>query len=319
MSADWKQQNERGSVFWVRLLLSIARWFGRPVARLLLGPIVGYFWLFSPRARRASQDYLARVLARPVRMTDSLRHFHAFAATLLDRLFFYQTDADRFALTTQGLEVFEPLVARGQGALLMVAHIGSFDAMRLATRRRTDGMRVRVLMNLGQSAGFTSVLRAINPDLLEDVIDTANAGVDLVLQIREALERGEMVAVMADRLTDPREKQLSVRLLGGQVRLPALPWMLAASLGVPVIACTSLYQGGAGYALHFTPLHPGGQTILRRERSAFAQDLAQRWMQLLEAELRMAPYNWFNFFPYFDQPQAAELSAGQRQNDATAS
>lgn len=319
MSADWKQQNERGGAIWVRLLLAIAHLFGRPVARVLLGPIVLYFWLFSPTARRASQDYLRRVLPRPVVLADSLRHFHAFAATLLDRLFFYQSDADSFALTTRGLEIFEPLVEKKQGAVLMVAHVGSFDAMRLATRRRTDGMRVRVLMNLAQGAGFVSVLKALNPELLDDVIDTSNAGVDLVLNIREALERGEMVAIMADRLNDPRERQLRVKLLGGAVRLPALPWMLVASVGAPVITCTSLYTGGAGYRLQFRPLHPGGAKVSRSERLSFANTLAQQWMHQLEGDLRDAPYNWFNFYPYFEALEQEDESADPAPGDAKAS
>jgi len=319
MSADWKQQKERGGAVGVRLLLGIARWFGRPVARLLLGPIVGYFWLFSPTARRASRDYLQRVLPRPVRVADSLRHFHAFAATLLDRLFFYQSDAANFTLTTEGLEVFEPLVQRKQGALLMVAHVGSFDAMRLATRRREDGMRVRVLMDLQQGAGFLSVLKAINPELLDDILDTSNAGVDLVLSIREALERGEMIAVMADRLTHPREKQLEAQFLGGGVRLPAIPWMLAAAQGAPVIACTSLYNGGASYVLKFRSLHPGGEKVSRRERRSFAGQLAQQWMDVLAEDLRAAPYNWFNFYPYFVPQAVADESAFPGPDDARAS
>ncbi len=317
MSAEWKRQSERGGALGVRLLLGIARWFGRPVARLLLGPIVGYFWLFSPTARRASRDYLQRVLPRPVRVADSLRHFHAFAATLLDRLFFYQSDAGSFALRTEGLEIFEPLVQRKQGAFLMVAHVGSFDAMRLATRRRTDGMRVRVLMNLKQGAGFTSVLKALNPELLDDILDVSDAGVDLVLNIREALDRGEMIAVMADRLTDPREKQLSVQFLGGHVRLPAIPWMLAAAQGAPVIACTSLYTGGAGYCLKFRSLHDGGEKVPRRDRRVFAQALAQQWMNGLAGDLRAEPYNWFNFYPYFEP--ADDESACPVRDDARAS
>ena len=98
MSVTWKAQQERSSGFWLRLLLAIARLFGRRVARLLLGPIVGYFLLFSPAARAASDDYLARVLGHPPGWRDRWRHFHSFASTLLDRLFLYESEADRFAL-----------------------------------------------------------------------------------------------------------------------------------------------------------------------------------------------------------------------------
>ena len=58
----WLEQRERGSVFAIRLLVGAAGLLGRPAARVLLYPVCGYFLVFSPRARAASRQYLARAM-----------------------------------------------------------------------------------------------------------------------------------------------------------------------------------------------------------------------------------------------------------------
>ena len=300
MAADWKEQTERSNAFWVRLLLRIGQLGGRPLARLILWPVVAYFLCSSPKARAASRQYLRLALGREPVWADLWRHFHCFAATVLDRLFLADPHPRQFEVDIQGDELFDPLVQRGQGGLIFVAHIGSFDALRLASLKRSDGLRLRVLLNMAHGAAFNSVLRALNPALLEDIIDTSRGGVDLALQVGEALQRGEMVAMMADRLEDPAEPTLELRLLGAPVCLPARPWLLALSLGVPVFGCVCLYLGGKQYRLRFEALLPGGQTVPRPQRLEQAADLAQRWLEGLEEALSQAPYNWFNFYPYFE-------------------
>jgi hypothetical protein len=105
--ADWAQRDERGS----RAALTLMRWLslglGRSVSRLVLPFIALYFLLAAPAARRASRAYLARALGRPATWIDVLRHFHAFASTVHDRVFLLNDRFDQFAI-----EVDPPTVDR---------------------------------------------------------------------------------------------------------------------------------------------------------------------------------------------------------------
>ncbi|MBW8075945.1 MAG: acyltransferase, partial [Metallibacterium scheffleri] len=87
MNSAWQGRREGGGWFALWLIRCIGLRGGRPPARLLLYPITLYFFLRRGPERRASRAYLARVLGRPARTRDVLRHFHAFAATTLDRVF----------------------------------------------------------------------------------------------------------------------------------------------------------------------------------------------------------------------------------------
>ncbi|MEO5882797.1 MAG: acyl-CoA synthetase, partial [Caldimonas sp.] len=83
----WKAKAERGSAALIHLIAWLARAVGRPACRLLLYPIVLYFFVTDGTARRASREFLTRAEARPARWSDVFAHIHSFAATLLDRVY----------------------------------------------------------------------------------------------------------------------------------------------------------------------------------------------------------------------------------------
>ena len=143
MSEAWKNQEERGSTGLIRLIIWIALRGGHPIGRLLLFPICLYFIIFSVNARRASADYLRRILGRAPGIVDLFRHYHCFAATLLDRPYFLTGRFASYDIRVHGEEVMEAINRSGRGGILMGAHIGSFEILRcLATTRQWLDLKV---------------------------------------------------------------------------------------------------------------------------------------------------------------------------------
>src|SRR5687767_3879941 len=83
----WHEHRERGNALALRALRFVALRVGRRVVRPLLYPLSLYFMLTSAVTRRASREFLARVLPHPPRFRDVLRHVFAFASISLDRVF----------------------------------------------------------------------------------------------------------------------------------------------------------------------------------------------------------------------------------------
>src|SRR5205085_2658627 len=129
----WLRAPERGTALALSVMIAICRLLGRGVTRLLLAPIVFYFVLFAREARRASRDYLTR-LGRPPGFRAVYAHFLRFAHVTLDRLFFVLGKHQTFTITRNGKEHLNTVKQQRRGALLIGAHLGSFEAMRaLAT------------------------------------------------------------------------------------------------------------------------------------------------------------------------------------------
>jgi predicted LPLAT superfamily acyltransferase len=286
---------ERGSLFWLLLLLSVSRLLGRGIARGVLVFVVGYFLLAGRQAYRASQKFLTVALARPARLRDSYLHFYAFAATALDRFFLLGGKSGKLKI-----EVHRPpeveAATRAGGCIVIVSHLGSFEVMRVPGLTSRE-LPLRVLLDRAQGPVLTALLERINPRFAESVIDASERGPTLVLKLRDALAAQAMVCLMADRVR-AGERSLPVQFLGRSAQLPAGPWVLAAALQVPVILAFGLYRGGARYDLHFE-LFSAGIEAPRGQRDAVLQDCAQRYADRLAHYARAAPYNWFNFYDYW--------------------
>ena len=292
--AAWASQPERSNRTMLRIMTWISLRLGRTPGRLVLLGITLYFLLFSPASRRASRDYLRRALGRPPRWIDGYRHFFSFAATVHDRLYLVNDRFDLFDFDVHGVEVLDDLLAQRQGLFLIGAHLGSFEVIRALGRRHTD-LRVAMLMHQENAQKINATLAAINPDAALDVI--AMGQVDSMLKVRERLDEGHMVGMLADR-TPGDEPRVPVRILDAETRLPSGPFRMAALLRRPVVFMTGLYLGGNRYAIHFEPLAdftdvPAGQ------RDAAVEAAITRYAALLDQYCRAAPYNWFNFFDFW--------------------
>ncbi|HZR34335.1 MAG TPA: hypothetical protein VFA75_03090 [Nevskia sp.] len=295
----WKAQPERSSAFWLGLIAWIGRHLGRGLSRLLLWPITWFFFATGGAARRASHDYLRRVLGREPALAERLRHFHTFAACTLDRLLILCGRARQLRLKLGLPEEVMRLAQGGRGCIMLVSHHGSFEVLR-QLGEGSHGIPLKILLDRGQGPLLTGLLERLNPGFAASIIDAGRRGPELVLALREALDAGTSVGIMADRVQGP-EAALEVQLLGGTARLPAGPWVLASVLHAPVIAAFGIYRGGRDYEARFELLSPGLKAT-RAGRQAAIQALAQRYAERLEQEVREAPYNWFNFYPYWTDP-----------------
>lgn len=305
MTQNWEQQRERSNRFMLSLLLLCTRVLGRTVTRLVLYPITAYFLIFAGAARRASRDYLRRVLMREPGLGDVARHFHSLASVTLDRMFLLRLGAGAFDVRRHASPAVEALATRPGGCLMLLAHLGGYEALRLGAGGRR--LPLRILMDLTVGRKLISLLLALNPDLAAQLIDASDRGPGLVLKLREALEQGAFVGIMADRATAD-ERAVEADFLGGRARFAIGPWLLAAATGAPVILAFSLYRGGNRYDLHME-LFSDCITLPRGNRDEALQAHVQNYAARLEHYTRLAPYNWFNFYDYWVTPAGGVAGA----------
>jgi predicted LPLAT superfamily acyltransferase len=296
MSSHESRQKERGHRIFLVLIVWIARRLGRPLARAILRPITLYYLLFAPQARAQSRKYLCRVLPHRPRLRDVYRHLFYFASTLLDRVYLFGDQAEKLEITVYGRESFYRYRDAATGALVVVAHLGSFEILRILGRDDGD-LRMQVLMDRDAGAKANAVLMAIDPDAETNLIDTSTSDVDRALKIQAVLERGEMLSLMADRYREG-ERTVECDFLGGRAKFPLGPWLLAGLMQAPVLLAFGLYRGGNRYEIHLEELSDRVE-IPRAQRHARARQYAQRYADRLAHYTRYAPYNWFNFYDFW--------------------
>jgi predicted LPLAT superfamily acyltransferase len=336
-AAGWTAERERSNLWALRLMRWIAITAGRPRARLVLHPIALYFLLVHGRARRASLNYLVRVLGRPVGWRDAYRHIHHFAATILDRVYFLQDQFDRFEVSATGAAALHAPLDRGEGVMLVGAHLGSFEALRASAQGR--GARVAMLMYEDNARLLNATLAAVAPHAELHTIGLGRAGA--MLTLRRWLDDGGIAGLLADRTLPghargiagppqdaaaplgggrreaaaggPRSgsRTLWLDFLGQPARFSDGPFRLAAMLRRQVVFMAGLYHGGDRYELRFVELAdfrapaPGPADRGTGAADPRIAEAMQRYVTLLESLCRETPYNWFNFFDFWSADDAA--------------
>jgi predicted LPLAT superfamily acyltransferase len=299
-AGTWAQQSERGNRFVLRLMAWIAVAFGRRVARLVLHPITWYFLAFAPKARRQSARYLARALGRPATLADRYRHIHAFAATVLDRVYLARGRVHDFDLRLEGAPLMDALVAQGRGALLIGAHFGSFEALHAVGASR-PGLRVAMAMYPDNARLIHEALQAIAPGFHLDIIAIGRPS--STLAVRDWLDAGGLVGMLGDRVLGqegPRSGMVDLPFLGQSARFSDGPFRLALLLKRRLVFMVGVYRGGARYDVRFEPLADfSAPPADAAARDNLLRDALQAYVQRLESLCREAPYNWFNFHDFW--------------------
>jgi len=286
----WKAKAERGSAWLIALITWLARTVGRPFCRALLYPIVLYFVVTDAQARRSSAEFLGAALGRKARWRDVFAHIHAFAATLLDRVYMAAGEFDRFEVTIEGASLVTDALNAGKGCLLLGSHLGSFDLMMLANQAFVD-QPISILMHVDPR----SRLRRIAGVEQKQSTMIQLGRPDSFLRAFEVLERGGLLAALADRV-DGGAASLDASFFGRPAAFPIGPHVLAARAGSPVLMCFGLYEGGARYRIEFVDFGPPAG---KNSRGTALQPVVDRYAALLEAWARRYPRNWFNFYPYW--------------------
>jgi len=301
--SDWRHSPERGSSMLLRVMAWLSLRWGRRTVAPLLHLIALYYFLFAPRARRHMRAYLRRALGREPGAADRYRLILWFATTVLDRLFLLAGHHELFDISLEGESLIREAAA-DSGAFLFGAHMGSFEVLR-ALGDRQPGLQVAMAMYEDNARKVNAVMAAAQPSNPPEII--ALGHVDAMLRIRERLDHGVLVGVLADR-TLGDEAVLAVDFLGATARLPLGPMRAAALLRRRVLFMLGLYRGGRRYRIIFAPLADFTQ-LAAGERAAAVEAAVARYASLLEQHCRSDPYNWFNFFDFWCSSAASSPTA----------
>jgi predicted LPLAT superfamily acyltransferase len=315
-TSDWASKSERGNRGWLRFAIWSYRNLGRIGLALILVPITAYFLIFDRVCRRSSREWLATAWATPQGraalgrrpgLFRSYRHVYGFAISVMDRMILWAGGADLFQFEHTGGERLLELARQGRGAILLGAHLGSFDMLRLISSQY--GLRVNVLMYTKHAARVNELFDSLSGESKLRVISVDPGSVQSAFEIKACLERGEFVGILADRVhPGGRERPMATQFAGRRAAFPLSPFLLGAVLGAPVFLSLCLSRGACRYFAVTEPLYEGGK-VPREQREKLAQELLHAWVARFEHYCLAEPMQWFNFYDFFGDGLRALESA----------
>jgi predicted LPLAT superfamily acyltransferase len=296
----WQQLAEVGSLAALRAMNALYWTFGRRFALPILYPIAAYFYLRYPRVRAASRDYRAALAAasgEPAPAGGGFRHVLEFAVQLFDRMVSWGDSFDRMKMEKSRSVALLELARSGRGGILVGAHLGSFDLLRLVADRHE--VRVNVLMYTAHADRINEFFARLDPRSRVRVLAIDPDSVQTAFAVRRCVEQGEFVGILADRVPPGgRGRSECARFLGREAAFPTAPFELAALLGCPLLLCLCLRTGDAAYEAIAHTLYAGGRAA-PGERAGRARELLEAYVRELESWCRRAPNQWFNFYDFW--------------------
>ena len=305
MSTQWRGRRERGSIGAIRLIIWLALHVGRGLCRVLLVPICGYFFVTAPQTRRASQQFLNRALGRRATWRDTFRHLFVFSTTLLDRIYLFHGRQREFEIEVTNEQAFRDAIAERRGCLLLGSHLGSFEFLGIVGSVEKK-LAINMVMNIDDGARLASLIRGEQSAMPYKIIPLGQPG--SMLQVKECLDRGEVVGILADRVYANEATQIRA-FMGYPAHFSLSPFRLAKVTGAPVVSVFGLFRGGRHYEIAFELLADGvndsrskissAPSMALSPRSTALNDCMALYVGSLERHARQYPYNWFNFYDYW--------------------
>jgi predicted LPLAT superfamily acyltransferase len=307
VSSDrWLRAAEVGSARALRFAAWFNRRFGRGPSLVALWLTALYYSLRSGETRRSSRGYLERLWALPEgqaalggrpRFRTTLRHVFAFAVNLYDRMLVWSGGADQLEVEHDRTQDIVDVLRGGRGALLLGAHVGSIDMLGLIAPRY--GLVVNVVVFFGNAERINRFFASLDPATRVRAIHIDPESVRAAFEIRACLARGEIVAILADRVPPGRTlRSAEVDFLGASARFPLAPFRLACALDAPTLLALCVCTGPARYRALLRPLSDGGRTPAGK-RDRRAHELLRRYADELERVCLEHPLQWFNFFDFW--------------------
>jgi len=286
----------RGGYWGNWIFVQLVRRFGVRWAYALLVPVAAYFTVASPRAYRCSRDFLRRAVGtRPFWCWPFLvyRHFLAHGITLLDRMAVIM-GSGTMQCRYEGEDRLEKALEQGRGLLLLGSHLGNWEMgahllgrlgrpVNLVVLEREREQIRRLFGQALEGRGFTLLTTDEHP--LRSV------------PIVAALRRGEIVALHGDRTLGSND--LAIPFLGDQARFPLGPYLLAAASGAPLFQVFAVRERLGAYRFFCHPPQYLDKTALRRNPQAL-KDAVTLYVERLGEVARQWPYQWHNFYPYWE-------------------
>ena len=319
MSEKWYERKDKTSLGYKMMFLTL-KIFPASFMRFL-AYIVGFFyWLFDKKTRLISKDYLLRLevallsdienLSSKKIPRSTLKHFYSFALNMVENV---QSWAGKFSFKNvqwQNDDVNDLVenINSGRGTVVIMSHLGNSQMMMGLASLGESGtekkLSVTSVINTEITEGFRDLIQKVNSDANFHVINSNDIGPDTIILMQERLEKGEMIVVAGDRVSANSDRNLEISFLGETAKFPYGVFLMVSLLNAPTYFVNGLRQKDVSIKTKydmFVKKNPIDFNCTREEREERIQQTAQNFAGNLEKLCKLHPYQWYNFFDFWEE------------------
>lgn len=320
LDPHWSTTKERGTTFGIQILVWLYRIFGQWLFRVALVPVIAYFIMTASKARNASYEFLQRVnrhnqSSKKVRWYHVYFHFYQFGLLAIDKIRGWLGDVHLKDLVFHNPDVFDKLRKNVSktGAVFIGSHLGNLELCR-AIGATDPSLKINALVFTKHALKFQTAVEKFNPKASINLIQVDTLGPETAIMLKDKVDAGEVVIIVGDRTSISQPGRVNYApFLGYPAPFSQGPFILASILECPIYLLFCLKQSGQ-YHVYLEPF-ADSLKLARRNKSEQLQSIIERYSERLEYYCLKAPYQWFNFFTFWqkDDQQHIQRSASKTQ------
>ena len=213
--------------------------------------------------------------------TDVYRSFYHFGKAIIDRFAAYA--GQRFEVVVENRELYYGRVESKEGFVMLFSHVGNTE---MAGYFLTTPDKPMHILAFG---GESPVVMANRAKMLErnniDLIIVQPDDMSHIYRIGEVLQRGDVLAMAADRRMDGAT--VACTFMGAEAQLPVGAFRICRAVKQPVLLVFVIKQDARTYRVLCKQLPPD-------------KDLAVCFAREVEQMALAYPYEWFNFYNFWE-------------------
>jgi len=310
----WSHFKERGSILGIEFLVAIYRLFGRHVFKVFLIPVMFYFYLTGKEARLGSWQYLDNLHTDAGRAKKSgwgkfhegFKLYFSFGMAILDKF-----DAWLGKVAIDDINIATPMAYQelldAKGSVIFSSHLGNMEVCRAIFSSGENKRPLNIITYNEHTPSFNNFLKKVNAQAAVNFIHIANFGPDDTIKLKQKIEDGESVVIFADRTSVNNPNSVhQVEFLGKKAPFAVGPFALASIMDCQVFLMFCIKENGQ-YNAHIEKFSEPVK-VKRKERAAHFQAMAEKFAQRLGFYCHKAPYQWFNFFNFWQEIEDKDVT-----------
>lgn len=310
----WADIKEVGGSLWhFRFMLWVACHLPLFVVEWVTAFICFFFWIGASPVRARSRiylDHLCKACGKRPDFMGTYKHVYSFALSMMEKLLGWKgaISINRFEQQNDDMKILLEQLNRGEGAFVLCSHLGNMEMLRslteyggLLTQKKIE---VFPVVDLSGTSKFNALLRELNPDLIDKIIDANSIGVDSAIWMKEQIQEGNLVVIAGDRTSaNSRNRNLVTHFLGEPASFPEGAFSLAGILNAPVYFIFAVrkkdFNIRSTYEFHVIRAKTS-LNCSRKERPERLKELLREYAEVLERLCVKHPYQWYNFYNFWE-------------------
>lgn len=290
---DWKGKT-RGGVLGNLFFIYLIKYLGINSAYFFLRIVAVYFLIFS------NKKYIYSFYRRILQFTPwkSIRFIYKnyckLGEILVDKFALLSGAKTRFSFNFDGEEHLRNMK---NGGILISAHLGSWEIAGQLLERLDLAFNVVMF-----DAEHEKIKNHIDPMLTKKNFRIIVIKEDMshIYEIRQALERKELVCLHGDRFVE-NSKTVLKQFLGEEARFPAGPFYLVSRFEAPVSFVFALKESSSHYHFFATRAKTYKFSKKYKDRDANLNLVLEDYLIEFQEKVHLYPEQWFNYHKFWSE------------------